>query len=279
MKNKSSDKPDVPPVVTVESECRTESSTARKILIAIGIVIGLGVAVLMLAPSVGGGRIPRQMSTRTQCQFNLRILTLGFMLYHETYGHFPPQYTVDEAGGPLHSWRVLILPFIDENELYESIDLTKPWDDPANRHAHDKCPKILRCPAARLKPGFTNYLGNAWDQGALVPQTGRTILDFKDGLSNSILLFEVRPDQAVPWMSPQDGDYETLIQTLTGQHKLPHPQLVNFAVTDGSTEVFYRGEAGFDQSQVAQLRASLIPFFTIAAGDEVDRDGLILNLH
>ncbi len=53
--------------------------------------------------------------------------------YHETFGCFPPAYVVDRQGKPMHSWRVLILPFMEQKELYDAYDFAEPWDGPNNR--------------------------------------------------------------------------------------------------------------------------------------------------
>ena len=55
--------------------------------------------------------------------------------YEQAYNALPPAYTVDANGRPLHSWRTLILPYLEQESLYQTIDLSKPWNDPANARA------------------------------------------------------------------------------------------------------------------------------------------------
>ena len=57
--------------------------------------------------------------------------------YHETYGCFPPAYVADRDGKPMHSWRVLILPFLEQRELYNAYNFAEPWDGPNNRKLAD----------------------------------------------------------------------------------------------------------------------------------------------
>jgi hypothetical protein len=52
--------------------------------------------------------------------------------YHDVKGHYPPAYIADANGKPMHSWRVLILPYLEENELFEKYDFTQPWNSEAN---------------------------------------------------------------------------------------------------------------------------------------------------
>src|SRR4051794_40990059 len=59
--------------------------------------------------------------------------------YHEKYGHFPPAHRVDKQGRPAHSWRVLLLEFLDW-ELYRMYDFDQAWDSPANSRLADKMP-------------------------------------------------------------------------------------------------------------------------------------------
>ena len=59
---------------------------------------------------------------------NIRNITLALLNYADTHKAFPPAYTVDANGNRLHSWRTLLLPYLDQQSLYESIDFSKPWN-------------------------------------------------------------------------------------------------------------------------------------------------------
>lgn len=65
----------------------------------------------------------------------------------KNHGVLPPTYTVDSAGKPLHSWRTLILPYIDYQDLYKKIDLSKSWNDPANAEVFKAHVKVYHCPS------------------------------------------------------------------------------------------------------------------------------------
>jgi Protein of unknown function (DUF1559) len=62
--------------------------------------------------------------------------------YHETYGCFPPAYVADRDGKPIHSWRVLILPFLEQQELYRAYNFDEPWNGPNNRKLASRVGKI-----------------------------------------------------------------------------------------------------------------------------------------
>ncbi len=71
----------------------------------------------------------------------------------------PPAYTTDADGKPLHSWHTLILPYMGESHLYNTIDLTKPWDDPENAAAFETILLVYCCPSAREgEDNRTSYL-------------------------------------------------------------------------------------------------------------------------
>lgn len=93
-----------------------------------------------------------------QCWSNLKHINLALGNYHDDYGSFPPAYTVDAKGQPLHSWRTLLLPYLDQSELYRQIDLSKPWNDPANAAVVETALAVFQCPSARTPSNHTLYL-------------------------------------------------------------------------------------------------------------------------
>ncbi|MGL6227163.1 MAG: DUF1559 domain-containing protein [Thermoguttaceae bacterium] len=89
--------------------------TFLKLLTAVGIV---GLLIALLLPGIPSAR---EAARRMRCSNNMRQIVLAFHAYHAQHGCFPPTYTVDERGQPLQSWRVLILPYIEQQDLYEKI--------------------------------------------------------------------------------------------------------------------------------------------------------------
>lgn len=88
-----------------------------------------------------------------QCQY--RLWFLGFkmaMACDEGKIHtYLPTYTVDASGKPLHSWRVLLLPYLGEESLYQRIRLDEPWDSDYNRQFWDLMPEVYACPSCGEK--------------------------------------------------------------------------------------------------------------------------------
>ena len=104
---------------------------------------------------------------RQHCNSNLNSITLALLLYHEQNGAFPPTFLVDSEGKPLHSWRVLILPQLGHQELYDKVKLDEPWDGEHNKQFHETDVPFYQCPSlveyskkemTPLGPGETNYV-------------------------------------------------------------------------------------------------------------------------
>src|SRR5262245_5872973 len=94
----------------------------------LNVVIVLGIGAVVVALLLPAQRRGREAARRTQCKNNLKLIALALHQYEADYHALPPAYTVDRYGNPLHSWRTLILPYLDQQALYNSIDLSKAWD-------------------------------------------------------------------------------------------------------------------------------------------------------
>jgi type II secretory pathway pseudopilin PulG len=201
--------------------------TLLQLLAVIGI-IGLLLGLLLPARRSAG-----EAARRTECINKLKQVTLALQSYADTNGNqFPPAYTVDAAGKPLHSWRTLILPYLEQKQLYASIDLSKPWDDPANKAALAAIVDTYRCPNFHGPANHTAYLAVVIDGSCLRPAQPRDFADISDGTSDTILIIEVDSEHAVPWMSPQDADEATLA-ALSNDKTRPH-SVILASNADGS---------------------------------------------
>jgi Protein of unknown function (DUF1559) len=122
-----------------------KSNTTTIILLVVsGLFFGLficgGIMAALLLPAIQSAReAARQVATGN----NMPMISLALMNYEHTFKQFPPAYTVDAEGNKLHSWRTLILPLLEENSVYNTIDFSKPWDAPENNAARNAPPPIL----------------------------------------------------------------------------------------------------------------------------------------
>ncbi|WP_165069798.1 DUF1559 family PulG-like putative transporter [Paludisphaera rhizosphaerae] len=191
----------------------------------------LALLVALMLPAV---RTAGEAAKRSQCVNNLKQIMLALHNYADVYGALPPAYTVDADGRRLHSWRTLILPFLEQNDLYQAIDLAKPWDDPSNSKAFATPIHPYWCPSADDPPTTsTVYRASVGPHAFLRTTEPRPFATISDGTAATLAVVEVAPEDAVPWMSPEDAD-EPLILKLEPDSKLQHSGGVNIGFADGS---------------------------------------------
>ncbi len=135
------------------------------------------------------------------CRENLKQIVLAFHNYYAIDNKFPPSATVDSKGKPLHSWRVLILPYLEQNDLYKKIRLNEPWDSEYNKQFHDQMPDVYRCTVKNYGPGMTIFSVVTGKEAAF-PRWGlaRGFENITDGTSNTLAVVERK--KPVCWMDP-----------------------------------------------------------------------------
>ncbi len=204
--------------------------------------VALGIVILLflgqgLHPALDGAR---DAILRSDCERNLRQLTVAIHDFEAKYGHIPPPYSTDDDGKPLHSWRVLLLPFLGHQSLYDQIDKSKPWDDPVNLPFHDMMPDIYCCASVkyhskwRAKGNTTAYVvvvgkHTPW-HSANPPSLAQIAI--ADGNSSTIAIVESEPHR-LPWMSTQDPTLETVNKSFG--FSSPHDDSWNCSYCDAST--------------------------------------------
>jgi hypothetical protein len=163
------------------------------------------------------------------CAHNMHNVVLAVELYAQTHGCYPPPYLADENGKPLHSWRVLILPQLGEQNLFDEYDFDEPWDGPNNRRLARRMPRDYRCPDVAPDDDMetTSYLAVV-GANTMWPVSGQRVeSDVTDGLDNTILLVEA-PHAGIHWMEPRDlrvqdirvGAKESGERTITAPHRI-----------------------------------------------------------
>lgn len=139
------------------------------------------IVAIVLWPFVGAMvidvRSADEVSHRHACRENLKRLGIAFHAYHDRYHSFPPTYILDANGKPMHSWRVLLLPFLGRQDLYDQYHFDEPWDGPRNRRLAARIPDVYHCPGdSSANREHTSYVGvvsryTAW-VGAQTPTRG-----------------------------------------------------------------------------------------------------------
>lgn len=157
---------------------------------------------------VGMANKARASASRMASMSNLKQLALAMHMYADTYRSTFPAHAIYSKDGatPLLSWRVAILPFLDQEQLYKKFKLDEPWDSPNNKALIPLMPKVYLDPLAPrgADPGLTNYqvfVGPKapWDNSSKGPSLPRT---FTDGTSNTILIAQAA--DPVIWTKPED---------------------------------------------------------------------------
>lgn len=147
----------------------------------------------------------RSSAARAQSQNNMRQIGLAMHNYHSVYNHFPANAIYDAAGKPLLSWRVQILPFIEQEALYKKFHLDEPWDSEHNKKLIEGMPRTYASPNDP-KGDKTHYLVFHGKGTIFEGKKGIGIAKITDGTSNTILVVEAK--DSVPWTKPEDIEYD-----------------------------------------------------------------------
>ncbi len=193
---------------------------------------------------------------------NLKQIALAFHNYHDTYDGLPADITDDE-GRPLLSWRVAILPYIEQGHLYNQFKLDESWDSPNNKKLLSKMPQIYRYPGEGggiVPGGATYYQGFSGKWCAFRPGKPPRINDFPDKGFSTILIVEAA--NAVPWTKPQDLPYSP-------RKPIPalgmFPDVIHAAFVDGSV---HNLRPDFDENEMRKAILRNAPPGETVAGAE-----------
>jgi Protein of unknown function (DUF1559) len=162
----------------------------------------IGVLTGLLLPAVQSAR---EAARRMQSQNNTKQLLLSLLNYESAYKRFPPRVSKGKDGKPLLSWRVAMLPYLEQNALYQQFHLDEPWDSDHNITLLDKMPATFKHPSYVGPEGHTVYLAPFYGDTVWNLEKAKFV-NITDGSSNTIALFEVDDSHAVPWTKPEDLD-------------------------------------------------------------------------
>ncbi len=190
----------------------------------------IGTLTAMLLPAV---QQAREAARRTSSANNLKQIGLAFHNYFVVHRKFPSNIR-DKDGRPLLSWRVAILPYLEESKLYDEFHLDEPWDSEHNIQLLSRMPQVFACPNLELEKR-TVYLGFEGNDTAF----GDKPIGFAqilDGTANTILAVEANEDAAVNWSAPQDIPFDPALDVnAVGNLR---PDGFNALLLDGSVMFF-----------------------------------------
>ena len=157
--------------------------------------VGIG----LLLPAV---QKVREAAARMSSSNNLKQIALAMHNYESVYQTFTPAAIADKAGKPLLSWRVAILPFLEQGALHQKFKLDEPWDSEHNLPLSKVAPKVYLDPRLVAGPGMTYYKVFTGKDAGFPLLKGRKFAEFADGTSNTLMV--VAAGDPVPWSKPED---------------------------------------------------------------------------
>jgi hypothetical protein len=213
----------------------------------------------MVAPLVAQPPLPARAAPADvfSSSNNLKFILIALHNYHDVKGSFPPPAIPDKNGKPLLSWRVAILPYVEQEALYREFKLDEPWDSEHNKKLIGRMPKIYATPGDNkddIRAGRTRYRvfvgrGAAWEMNNLF-----TFRNFTDGTANTWMVVVAK--EAVPWTKPEELPFDPkknmadLLGTVGGvwqagfadghvenYPKLPKAETINALITRDGGEV------------------------------------------
>lgn len=202
-------------------------------LAAWGIAIAMGAIFVALMPQSTHCTKARP----AQALNNLKQIGLALDNYRHDHGRFPPSAVYSADGRPLYSWRVLILPYLEQEDLYNEFDLHETWDSPHNRKLLARRPAVYDPVGVAAEPSLTYFQAFVGEGAAFEGQQGTALADFPDGPERTILVIE--GGDPVPWTKPLDLPYiaGTKLPPLGGVFK-GKSGAFDFGSTDGCNVVF-----------------------------------------
>ncbi len=168
----------------------------------------------------------KQSASVQNPQNNLKQIGLAIFNYESSNGFFPPATLVGKGGKPLLSWRVGILPWLEEEELYKQFKHDEPWDSAHNKKLLARMPSVYAVPGVSKEGATETHMQLFTGGGAMFDRLLPTrIPSVTDGLSNTIMAtLAAKP---VPWTKPDDIDYK------------PNAELPKLLFRDGRISVLF----------------------------------------
>ncbi len=207
----------------------------------------LAILVALLLPAIQQTRGPHP---RTTCRNNLKQIGLALHNYHDIYGTFPSAVIAGNDGRPAHSWRVLVLPYCGQPDLYDQYDFDRSWDAPSNITLQDKKPGMLHCwlfsrglayesPAKQHLERLSSYSLIVSPDGFFDGSRACSLNEAERDLSEILIGAEVR-QHAMHWMSPVDVTPRQLLTDVrwsVSEEHANHPSGVMGLFADGSVRM------------------------------------------
>ncbi|WLD10689.1 DUF1559 domain-containing protein [Planctellipticum variicoloris] len=234
--------------------------------------IAIGLAVLFLTRSHLAVSTPVWVARRVQCRNNLKHIGLALHNYSETYDGFP----ATAGGDPPMSWRVAILPYVDQGPLFKAYDPARRWDEAPNTDVLTTRVYPMLCPAVERQHDeagryFASYVAPIGPETVLRRTESLQFAEITDGTSSTLMVVEACGLE-IPWTEPRDFDVTRgpIGIDLKGHGRTDSPGLMSGYHTGGVHVLFGDGAVRFlsQKTDPAVLNALL----TADGGDDPGED-------
>lgn len=207
--------PDSKPLIDLQMRALKESkASSRKTEVKVKAVVNIDLKSLG-APV----QAMYESEKRTASAQNMRQNALGMLNFISALGHFPDSVMVHSKTGKEYSWRIAILPYLGEQEIYDNYDFSQDWDSPHNLEVTSKMPDYFRSDLDDKDSTNASFFMLTGTGGAFGGENPKKLQDFTDGTSNTIMLIQAQRD--VHWSKPVDIeiDPEQPLPEFGGYHK------------------------------------------------------------
>ncbi|MCH9654216.1 MAG: DUF1559 domain-containing protein [Planctomycetes bacterium] len=160
----------------------------------------------------------RERARRMQSVNNLKQIMLALHNYYDIHKHFPLAVVMGPDGKTPHSWRVAILPYLEQQALYDQYHMNEPWDSEHNMKIARTVVPIFHNPNDDGAVTNSSYFVLVGDDTAFGNKAGLEFKKVIDGTSNTIAVVEAKRD--IPWTKPEDIPFDgKKIPKLGGFHQ------------------------------------------------------------
>ncbi|MEO8496365.1 MAG: DUF1559 domain-containing protein, partial [Planctomycetota bacterium] len=210
-------------------------SQRTKVIATIVPSVVLIVLVALLLPAI---QRPRCEENRMRCSNHLKQIIFAAHNYHDTFKTFPSAYIPDSQGNPIHSWRVLLLPYVEGVDGSMGYDFGSAWNSGKNLPLSAASPKFYRCPKGKSPVSDTDYLAVVGIETIWPGNEPMALRDILDGSSNTIAVVESH-QTGIKWTEPRDLAFSNMDWQINGNAtgsniSSTHPGGAMIALADGS---------------------------------------------